>query len=85
MKTYSSFLVRCWTVAGPDEGERGHYHVTHFQSGEHVRTTDPERLREWIAALCRAARSSASPGEPEGRRAGWEADPDSHPDPGASG
>jgi hypothetical protein len=42
MKSYSSFLVRCWVIREEGQAERVVFDVEHIQKGEHWRALTPE-------------------------------------------
>lgn len=47
MKSYNSFLIRCWVIRSEAE-EKFVFDVEHIQKGDHRRTTAPEELIAWI-------------------------------------
>ncbi|MDX2033050.1 MAG: hypothetical protein SF339_20400 [Blastocatellia bacterium] len=47
MKSYNSFLIRCWAIRSEAE-EKFVFDVEHIQQGDHRRTTTPEELIAWI-------------------------------------
>lgn len=50
MKSYSSFLLRCWVIR--EESEKIIFDVEQIQTGERQRATTPEDALQWILAVC---------------------------------
>jgi hypothetical protein len=62
MKSYSSFLVRCWVIREEAE-EKLVFDIEHIQKGEHLRAATPEAAMEWIIAASHGEREiDAAPG-----------------------
>ena len=78
MRTYNSFLVRCWLAREPPQDERVVFAVEHIQTGERTRVLSLRAAQDWIDAACRAARAvpcgetEALPGGEGSRQAGPE-------------
>jgi hypothetical protein len=69
MRTYNSFLIRCWLAREPPQDERVVFAVEHIQTGERTKVLSMRDAQEWIDAACRAARAAPC-GETEARAAG---------------
>ena len=66
MRTYNSFLIRCWLAREPPQDERALFAVEHIQTGERTRVVSLRAAQEWIDAACRAG-PPAPGGETEAR------------------
>ena len=64
MKSYSSFLVRCWLIPDESNGQRSVFDVEHIQTGDHCRVTALTEAQEWMLAACRNAQPSPSERKP---------------------
>jgi hypothetical protein len=69
MRTYNSFLIRCWLAREPPQEERVVFAVEHIQTGERTKVLSLRAAQDWIEAACRAARAAPC-GEAEARAAG---------------
>lgn len=69
MKTYRSFLIRCWCIrAEPPEPEAGIgdvFEVTHIQTGAHRRVHSLSEVERFIAAIQRESRPAQPDPDPE--------------------
>ncbi|HEX4946340.1 MAG TPA: hypothetical protein VFZ34_06750 [Blastocatellia bacterium] len=73
MKSYSSFLLRCWVIR--EEAEQGIaektgagkivFDIEQIQTGAHQRTTAPEEALQWILAACQNYQPEDLDAEPE--------------------
>ncbi|MCA1616663.1 MAG: hypothetical protein LC800_21750 [Acidobacteria bacterium] len=71
MKFYNSFLIRCWSIATPTDGERAVYDIEHFQTGERNRADTLAQIQQWITDACQCARPErAAPQEGGGGEEG---------------
>ena len=59
MKLYSSFLIRCWLIHDPAEGERPVIDVEHIQTGGHTRAASLTEAEQWMFEACRTMRAPA--------------------------
>ena len=60
MKSYSSFLIRCWVIRGEEE-EKFVFDIEHIQKGDHLRAAAPNAAMEWIIAASRSERQENEP------------------------
>lgn len=52
MKTYSSFLVRCWSLQEETEAQPKHvFNIEHIQTGRQTRTSDLAEAQQWMAEM----------------------------------
>lgn len=59
MKSYSSFLVRCWLLQEEADGEpKRVFNVEHIQTGRQTRTDDPGEAQRWMTEMTEAAQPS---------------------------
>ena len=56
MKLYSSFLIRCWLIHEPAQGERPIIDVEHIQTGGRTRVASLTEAERWMLDACRTAR-----------------------------
>ena len=61
MKLYSSFLIRCWLINDPAQGERSVIDVEHIQSGGHTRAATLAEAERWMFDACRTIQSALTP------------------------
>ena len=72
MRTYNSFLIRCWLTREPPQDGRAVYVVEHIQTGERTRVASLRDVRDWIDAACRGApRGPAGESGPPRRGGGF--------------
>ena len=65
MKSYSSFLIRCWVIREEAE-EKLVFDIEHIQKGDHLRAATPEAAMEWIVAASHSEQiRRAAPEEPD--------------------
>ena len=69
MRTYNSFLIRCWLAREPPQDERVVFAVEHIQTGERTKVLSLRAAQDWIDAACRAGPRGPG-GEAEARAAG---------------
>jgi hypothetical protein len=50
VKSYSSFLVRCWSLQEEGEPKRV-FNIKHIQSGQQTRTSDLSEAQAWMAEM----------------------------------
>jgi hypothetical protein len=62
MKSYSSFLVRCWVIREEGQAERVVFDVEHIQTGEHWRALVPEAA---LALIVQSSKESSPQDDPE--------------------
>jgi len=68
MRTYNSFLVRCWLIRDRPEEERAVIDVEHIQTGGRMRAASLDEIQQWVLKSCRVARpEDASPEEARAR------------------
>ena len=67
MKLYSSFLIRCWLIHDPSQGERSVIDVEHIQTGDHTRAASLTEAEKWITTACRTAQPAAQTTQNAGR------------------
>ncbi|MFN0122941.1 MAG: hypothetical protein ACKV2V_20770 [Blastocatellia bacterium] len=48
MKTYRSFLTRCWVIEETAGIPRYVFEVEHIHGGERLKTSDPDEVRDWM-------------------------------------
>ncbi len=53
MKSYSSFLIRCWLLPDSSQGEQCVFNIEHVQSGERRRAERLIEAEEWMLDACR--------------------------------
>ena len=58
MKSYSSFLVRCWLLKEEGEPKRV-FNIKHIQSGQQTRTNDLSEAQAWMAEMTESAQAEA--------------------------
>ncbi len=56
MRIYNSFLVRCWLIQDPSQGERSVIEVEHIQTGASTRAASLTEAESWVFKTCHAAR-----------------------------
>jgi hypothetical protein len=56
MRTYGSFLIRCWLTGDPPHDAQLVFTVEHIQTGEHTRADRLSEVQDWIVSACQAAR-----------------------------
>ena len=70
MKSYNSFLIRCWVVTDERQTERAVFHVRHIQSAENTRSDNLSEVQRWMMQVCAAARMNRlifeGPDKPKG-------------------
>lgn len=60
MKSYSSFLVRCWLIPDESDGQqRSLFDIEHIQTGEHRRIAALTEVQDWMLAACRNAKPAS--------------------------
>lgn len=61
MKSYSSFLIRCWLIrnSGSQE-EHSVLDIEHVQTGERVRVARLCEVQQWLMSRCQAACAEAA-------------------------
>ena len=75
MKTYSSFLIRCWLICEPPLEERSIIEVEHIQTGVHTRAASLIEVEEWMLESCRSTRSDTKAARAAGREPGGSEEP----------
>ncbi len=55
MKSYNSFLIRCWLIHLEPKNDKCVIDIRHMQSGEHKRAATLTEIQEWMMNECRAA------------------------------
>lgn len=60
MRTYGSFLIRCWLTGDPPEDAQLVFTVEHIQTGKHTRVDRLSEVQDWIVSACRAARRESN-------------------------
>jgi len=60
MRTYGSFLIRCWLTGDPPQDAQLVFTVEHIQTGEHTRVDRLSEVQDWIVSACRAARRESN-------------------------
>ena len=63
MRTYSSFLVRCWLTQDSSQGEHSVLQIEHIQTGASVKAASLTEVEPWILEACRAINHPARPYE----------------------
>lgn len=58
MKSYSSFLVRCWLLQEEGEPKRV-FNIKHIQSGQQTRTDNFSEAQAWMAEMTESAQPEA--------------------------
>jgi hypothetical protein len=66
MRTYSSYLIRCWLIRDDPQNERAVFDIEHIQTGEHLRATSLAEVYDWIMATGQTAKlKTTSPDDEE--------------------
>jgi len=65
MRIYSSFLIRCWRIQDPSQGERSVFDVEHIQTGNRQRVASLNEATEWMLAVGLTARPATEAWELE--------------------
>ncbi len=55
MKSYNSFLIRCWLIHLESKDDKCVIDIQHMQSGEHKRAATLTEIQEWMMNECRSA------------------------------
>lgn len=55
MKSYSSFLIRCWLISNESECERTVLEIEHIQTGAHHKGTSIAEAEGWMLSRCQQA------------------------------
>jgi hypothetical protein len=58
MRTYNSFLIRCWLIREPSQGERSIFDIEHIRTGEHKRMPSLNEACEWMLTVCQSAQAA---------------------------
>jgi len=61
VRSYSSFLIRCWLTGEPRHEQRSVLQVEHIQTGASMRAESFNEAEQWMFAACRTAQ--ADPGQ----------------------
>jgi hypothetical protein len=61
MKSYSSFLIRCWLISNESECERTVLEIEHIQTGAHHKGTSIAEAEVWMLSRCQ--QSAGEPGD----------------------
>lgn len=69
MKTYGSFLVRCWLLGDPAGGTRAVFSVEHIQTGRSTRVESLAEAQCWMFEACRPKPAEPPREDAEGRAA----------------
>ncbi|HEX8183145.1 MAG TPA: hypothetical protein VF747_00290, partial [Blastocatellia bacterium] len=61
MKTYGSFVIRCWLIRDQSQNERSVFDIEHIQSGEHKRAASLTEVNDWMMATCKTQDTRTEP------------------------
>lgn len=60
MKTWCSFLVRCWLTWDAANEKKSIYEITHVQSGDHQRFHSLHEADQFMLSVCEEARKQSA-------------------------